>query len=284
MAHTNSWDESTPVGTEDAKTLDNYQRKHRLDLGERLEDLLYGFNASSNTAPENNYGVKSLRFYKQSSDPTQTTDYGHFYVKLVSGVPELFYQDDTNITLQLTSGGKLYSSGALKVAGASTLTGNVACSGTLDVTGNIDPTTYETTNGGFLDEDAMGSDSANKVASQQSIKAYADTKEEALVTQATASIFGSWTTLDSDAGTLAKDEDYKVGSDGFVIAWQVAQEDLKFFTDGSNPPTTELQGAGADVREIMRPVRKDDYWKITSGQATVTIYWLPIGTGGCVKQ
>lgn len=45
---------------------------------------------------------------------------------------------------------------------------------TLDVSGNIDPTTYETTNGGFLDEDAMGSDAADKVASQQSIKAYVD--------------------------------------------------------------------------------------------------------------
>lgn len=52
--------------------------------------------------------------------------------------------------------------------------GNTLVAGTLDVTGNIDPTTYETTNGGFLDEDAMGSDAADKVASQQSIKAYVD--------------------------------------------------------------------------------------------------------------
>ncbi len=53
-------------------------------------------------------------------------------------------------------------------------TGNTVVGGTLDVTGNIDPTSYETTNGGFLDEDAMGSDSATNVASQQSIKAYID--------------------------------------------------------------------------------------------------------------
>ena len=57
------------------------------------------------------------------------------------------------------------------VAGA---TGNTLVPGTLDVTGNIDPTTYETTNGGFLDEDAMGSDAADKICSQQSIKAYVD--------------------------------------------------------------------------------------------------------------
>lgn len=54
--------------------------------------------------------------------------------------------------------------------------GNTAVAGTLDVTGNTDPTTYETTNGGFLDEDDMSSDAADKVASQQSIKKYVDDK------------------------------------------------------------------------------------------------------------
>ena len=61
-------------------------------------------------------------------------------------------------------------------------TGNALFAGTLDVTGNIDPTSYEGTNGGFLDEDAMGSDAADKVASQQSIKAYADASPAAQMT------------------------------------------------------------------------------------------------------
>jgi len=50
----------------------------------------------------------------------------------------------------------------------------ITASSTLDVAGNIDPTTYETTNGGFLDEDDMASDANDKVASQQSIKKYVD--------------------------------------------------------------------------------------------------------------
>jgi hypothetical protein len=53
-----------------------------------------------------------------------------------------------------------------------TTTGNGAIGGTLDVTGNFDPTTFETTNGGFLDDDTFADDAADKVASQQSIKAY----------------------------------------------------------------------------------------------------------------
>lgn len=64
-----------------------------------------------------------------------------------------------------------FNTNKFTVAGA---TGNTGVGGTLDVTGNIDPTTFETTNGGFLDEDNMASDAANKVSSQQSIKKYVD--------------------------------------------------------------------------------------------------------------
>ena len=53
-----------------------------------------------------------------------------------------------------------------------TVTNNGTYGGTLDITGNIDPTTYDTANGGFLDDDTMAANAANKVASQQSIKAY----------------------------------------------------------------------------------------------------------------
>jgi|GEM_PF-5108554 len=135
MAYTNAWDETTPAGTDNASTADDFFRKHRLDLGERLEDMFYGFNADSNASPENDVGIKSLKFYKQSSDPTSATDFGHFYVKLVSGVPELFYQDDENTTLQLTSGGGLKSTAGLTVDGVSTLTGNVTASGTFESVG-----------------------------------------------------------------------------------------------------------------------------------------------------
>jgi hypothetical protein len=50
----------------------------------------------------------------------------------------------------------------------------VTMASTLDVTGNIDPTSYDTTNGGFKDEDDMASDSATAVASQQSIKKFVE--------------------------------------------------------------------------------------------------------------
>lgn len=205
--HTNAWSESLPLGSENASTTDDYLRQWRADLGERLEGMIYGFNSDSNASPENDTGIKNLKMYKQTSDPTTVTDFGHFYVKLVSGVPELFYQDDTNTTLQLTSGGDLKSTAGLVVDGASTLTGNVACAGTLDVTGNIDPTSYETTNGGFLDEDDMASDSAAKVASQQSIKAFLSAYIKLVDSKAAGTDGGTFTSGDWRKRTIAEETD-----------------------------------------------------------------------------
>jgi hypothetical protein len=133
----------------------------------------------------------------------------------------------------------------------------------------------------------MTSDSATAVASQQSVKAYADTKEATLVTQATASIFGTRTTTDSLSATLVHDEVYQVACDGF-LAVKVTDEGFYIYSDGSNPPTTIIaqhKGDGNEMSGIPTPIRKDDYFKVTkNGDNTMVIYWLPIGTGACVKQ
>ena len=93
MAFANAWDETTPAGSDNASTTDDFFRKHRLDLGERLEDMFMGFDASDNSDPENQIGVKFLKFYKQS-DPTSDTNYGHLYIKTVGATPELFFKDE----------------------------------------------------------------------------------------------------------------------------------------------------------------------------------------------
>ena len=163
---------------------------------------------------------------------------------------ELYFKDDDDNTIQLTSGGKILSA-------------------SLDM----------------KDEDDMASDSAVHTSTQQAIKAYSDAiaaaaaaavaaKENTIVTQATASLFGSWTTLDS-LGAY-------VNSSG--PGWN-----LYGYTDGNNPPTTIRQRANMYLTELQYvaisfPVRKNDYWKITITSGTLKLYWLPIGTGGCVKQ
>ena len=166
----------------------------------------FGAHHEFSTGGTNSGNNLRIKFDAPISTPTNAANIGWVYSKDISAVVELHWLDESGNELQMTSGGDLYSSAGLTVTSASTFngsitlgagddligsstsditfntnkftvagaTGNTLIAGTLDVTGNIDPTTYETTNGGFLDEDAMGSDAANKVASQQSIKAYVD--------------------------------------------------------------------------------------------------------------
>ncbi len=165
-------------------------------------------------------------------------------------------------------------------------TGNTVVVGTLDVAGNIDPTTFETTNGGFLDEDNMASNSANKVASQQSIKAH-------VVAAIAAIAFGTRTANDSEASALAVTEIYKAGSDGFVTFNTLgggATRIVQLKSDSSATPSTVIfhihgdWGAGSQYGCV--PIKKNDYWQITAAvDATVeNVKWLPMGSGTCVKQ
>jgi hypothetical protein len=78
--------------------------------------------------------------------------------------------------------------------------------------------------------------------------------------------------------------------------------EIQLLTDSSNPPTIVrhninlTMGNETDYYHLPispAPIKKDDYWKIrairdpeeteVSISATV-IYWLPIGSGGCVLQ
>jgi hypothetical protein len=162
------------------------------------------------------------------------------------------------------------------VAGAS---GNTLVAGTLDVQGNIDPTTYETTNGGFLDEDDLASDSANMVASQQSIKAYIDSND----------VDGDDpTTDDSTDDTLAKSHAYLTQTSGFVTAYCVggATDDLIGYVDTDTDPADggtviahSAVNGGGDKAFIMFFVANGKYFEITSDNST-TIIWTPLVSGG----
>jgi len=94
--------------------------------------------------------------------------------------------------------------------GDESVAGDLSVTGALDVTGDIDPTTFDNTNGGFLDEDDMASNAADKVASQQSIKAYAD----AAIAAAVAAVVIPSVSGDSDSAT---DSPITIGT--FKLAW-----------------------------------------------------------------
>lgn len=125
-------------------------------------------------------------------------------------------------------------------------------------------------------------------------KKYVDTKEATLVTQATASIFGTKTDTDTISGAFAAESVYKAQCSGFIIIALLLNndtDDMNINVGTNNPPTTQswaYDNNSANMNTtIMLPVAKDEYWQVKlNGQLhTFTkATWQPIGTGGCVKQ
>jgi len=104
-----------------------------------------------------------------------------------------------------------------------------------------------------------------------------------------AKALGTTTTDDTNSAALAVNEVYLAQSDGYVEATSNGNGATNGFTDGNNPPTTQKQvnfGSSGVGSSITMLVRKGDYFKVTRtvGGTATTIYWTPIGSGGCVKQ
>lgn len=168
------------------------------------------------------------------------------------------------------------------VAGASgntVIAGTASVGGTLDVTGNIDPTTYETTNGGFLDEDDMASDSATGVASQQSIKKYVDDNTDGDVP----------TPDDSESNTMLRSHAYLAQGSGFVTSYGsgAAGYELEGYVDTDNNPVdggalvahSGLNDSGEKMF-IMFFVPNGKYFEVISDRIGTVIYWTPLVSGG----
>jgi hypothetical protein len=103
MAFTRDWNEATPLGSADANTLDDIIRNGEVDISDRLKNMIYGFIAGENTL---NQHFQYLQFYEQSSVSKPSAGYGRVYCKAVSGKCELFWQDEDENEIQLTTGGK----------------------------------------------------------------------------------------------------------------------------------------------------------------------------------
>jgi len=145
----------------------------------------------------------------------------------------------------------------------------------------------DTTTGEFVDNVTIEINDTNGLT----VKAIPD---DSVTTGKIDSIFGSWTSIDSDTNTLAHTSVYKATSDGFVVGfisgvdqWQT----ITCYTDSSSSPTTIRQqssssGGTSCPPDFSMPVKKNDYWKVTrtATDSAPTIYWMPIGNGQCQKQ
>jgi len=185
-----TYDTATPAGTDDPSEADDRMREIKAAVQERLAvDHKFSLTGTEVSATDTGEHTK-ITFNVPLADPTPVASKAHLYMQS----DELRYQDDTNSAFDMTSGGKLGS------ASTDLLAKDAAISGDLDVAGSFDPCTFDTTNGGFLDEDDMASDAADKVASQQSINAFVVNKSIDGTPTAVTTIYLTGT-LDADDST-----------------------------------------------------------------------------------
>jgi len=104
MAFTRDWNESAPDGKDNASAGDDSIRNLKVEMSDRLKDMLYGFIAGENSLAQH---FQYMQFYEQSSVAQPSAAYGRLYCKAVSGKCELFWHDEDGDEIQLTTGGKL---------------------------------------------------------------------------------------------------------------------------------------------------------------------------------
>ncbi len=79
---------------------------------------------------------------------------------------------------------------------------------------------------------------------------------------------------------FANNTSYLAATDGFVCAYASTDSPVQGYTDGSNPPTTQLVGGiiandwHTRTGSVTMPVKKGDYWKILG---STKIHWIPMG-------
>lgn len=330
FGYTRSWTESTPTDATVANQIDDFNRYLRVDVAERLETYIGGFNAS-----DSNAGFYQVLFLEQASFSTPAANKYVMGGKLVGGKCEFVGKDEDGDEIQLSYTGKhMIGSGTAPQAfmynttdedtdggrestirakgdqsGAETTTlGYIefshdgssddqkgrfrimlndgddsdapsksaieyASDGTIDVTNSVS----------VLDEDAMGSDSATKLATQQSIKAYVDTQD----TSVTA--FGAYSRQDDDSANMVKAHAYLTNQDGTITAYVESNSGVKVlngYIDGTSDPagageliaSNEMTITGHMVY-ISMPVASGQYFEITTTSSNEpVIYWHPVGT------
>ena len=169
MAKTDPIDPNVPAGTEDPKLGDNRIRELARAVAEYLNvDHYIGADGGSGTGYNEDAAGEHLRIKFNAplaADPSLAANKGFLYTKDVSSKVELFWMDEDGDVLQLTVGG------VFNPAIACGLTGNQTIAGIKTFASPIINTAIS--GSAILDEDAMASDSNVKVATQQSIVAFA---------------------------------------------------------------------------------------------------------------
>jgi hypothetical protein len=174
---TRDWDEANPTDSTYANEIDEYNRYLRVDVSDRIKDMVYGFTAGQNDGVQS---FQKLTMRQQASAPsTPAADFIELYALDDGSNCGLYAKEENGYTKQIlkVSGSALVlnvgdADGVVATSGNQTIAGNKTLSGTTTLAAAVLNGALSGTY--FKDEDTMSSNAANAVASQQSIKAYID--------------------------------------------------------------------------------------------------------------
>lgn len=285
MAKTDPINVANPAGSSDPKQGDDFIRTLARAVIEMLSEDHYVGTPTSNAYDEDDAGQHSkvtLKDTQTSSSVGNST----IYAEDQTGDEDLAYKNANGHTAYITEeylsalklrldNGVLSNDTALKAK-------NAAGDGYNDLIKASGDDVVYVPDGTRVAATCESGDNTLTLANM----GYVDAQ---IAAEVIARSFGTWTVKDSGGSDdLVKDEIYKVGSDGFVIAYSNATSGvgIKGYTSSSSSPTQKFANSGeaSDPAGITMPIKKDDYWKVTIASGDVTINWLPIGTGTCVKQ
>ena len=257
-AWTNTYDTATPAGTDDPIEADDRMREIKAAIQERL-------------AVEHKFALVGTEV--SAADTGKHSDITSDSIVNAGDVA----------TATLTATGDASVGGDAAIAGGATVGGDAGVTGTLGVTGIA-----TVAKGSLLaSTDAPTTDAM--IANKKYVDDQVATKENTLITQATASIIGPLTNKDTVADTLVKDVVYLAQCSGFVFSYNITTNSkgrmYMSATPGANPPTLQVQYGGDSYGggSMCAPIAAGDYVRITVGAGTEQIFFQPIGTGGLVK-
>ncbi len=198
---------------------------------------------------------------------------------------------DVDITGDVSVGGALYVdasadfSGAVNITGTFEVTGNVGITGDLTMSGTLKVATDVSITGD------MGIDGTSNFFDEvdfSDVYLRGDVTGSAL---GIVAIFGARTFTDTVAGALVHTSIYKAQCDGFLTVTSATDGNaFTIFaeqTDTSPDVVVAYTESNSNITNgVTVPIRKDDYVQVaqTEGAAAAIMSFVPIGTGGLVKQ
>jgi len=288
----------TPAGNDSPREADDRMREAKAATQERLNVDHYWTASASNTYDGADTGEhRFVTIHEPNTIAAVDESKGVIHTKDVSGIAELFYINENEQDVQITTAGYLNAAasnamlltGNQTAAGIKTFSSAPVFSAGFSVGADTDIGNYALTAKSFTSDIATGTAPLTVTSTTVVTNLNADTVDG----QHAGAAIGARVATNSVGGALAAAAVYKAECDGEVLMVHHANagvDDLGY-NDASNPPTRLVASyhnpsLSDQWGGFAFTVRKDEYVKLTcsAGAGDFVMYWRPFATGGLVLQ